>query len=49
VSRVESGKNGQGRVQGLFLPGSTPGAAPQPNQPAQGARPNTGPIPLRPF
>ena len=22
VSRVESGKNGQGRVQGLFLPGS---------------------------
>ena len=24
VSRVESGKNGQGRVQGLFLPGSAP-------------------------
>ena len=24
VSRVESGKNGQGRVQGLFLPGSGP-------------------------
>ncbi len=22
ISRVESGKNGQGRVQGLFLPGS---------------------------
>lgn len=26
VSRVESGKNGTGRVQGLFLPGSQPGA-----------------------
>ena len=24
VSRVESGKNGQGRVQGLFLPGNAP-------------------------
>jgi len=24
VSRVESGKNGQGRVQGLFLPGGAP-------------------------
>ncbi len=52
VSRVE-GKNGQGRVQGLFLPGSgpeKPGGTPQPNQPAQPQqRPNTGPIPLRPF
>ncbi len=40
VSRVESSKNGQGRVQGLFLPGSAgpelkPGAMPQP----QSARP----------
>jgi lipopolysaccharide export system protein LptA len=26
VSRVESGKNGHGRVQGLFLPGSGPSA-----------------------
>ncbi len=26
VSRVESGKDGTGRVQGLFLPGSQPGA-----------------------
>ncbi len=39
VSRVESGKGGQGRVQGLFLPGSAPaemrpGAAPPP-RPAQ--------------
>lgn len=38
VSRVESGKNGQGRVEGLFLPGSgpigPPGAA-QPGQPGQ--------------
>jgi lipopolysaccharide export system protein LptA len=52
VSRVE-GKNGQGRVQGLFLPGSVPdkpASTPQPNQPAQPQqRPNTGPIPLRPF
>lgn len=44
VSRVESGKNGSGRVQGLFLPGSAgpdikPGAAP-PQQPA--ARPSPG-------
>ncbi len=41
VSRVESGKGGQGRVQGLFLPGSAPaemrpGAAPPPpSRPAQ--------------
>jgi lipopolysaccharide export system protein LptA len=37
VSRVESGKNGTGRVQGLFLPGSQPGAAvpdaPKPAEP----------------
>jgi lipopolysaccharide export system protein LptA len=37
VSKVESGKNGQGRVQGLFLPGSAPelkpgGAAPLPGR-----------------
>ena len=39
ISRVESGKNGQGRVQGLFQPGSggsgadskTGGAAPKPH------------------
>jgi lipopolysaccharide export system protein LptA len=41
VSRVESGKNGTGRVQGLFQPGSAgpdlkPGGAPSP-------------IPVRPF
>lgn len=45
VSRVESGKNGSGRVQGLFLPGSAgpdikPGAVPSPQQPA--ARPAPG-------
>lgn len=46
VSRVESGKNGSGRVQGLFLPGSggpdiKPGAMPAaPVQPA--ARPAPG-------
>jgi lipopolysaccharide export system protein LptA len=54
VSRVESGKNGQGRVQGLFLPGSAgpdlkPGGAglpaPAPNpSPASRAAP-----PARPF
>lgn len=41
VSRVESGKNGHGRVQGLFLPGSgPPGAVP-------GAK--GGPAPQRPY
>ena len=49
VSRVESGKNGQGRVQGLFQPGSggpdlKPGGG---SGAAQGARPT--PIPVRPF
>jgi lipopolysaccharide export system protein LptA len=49
VSRVESGKNGQGRVQGLFQPGSggpdlKPGGG---SGAAQGARPS--PIPVRPF
>ena len=43
VSRVESGKNGQGRVQGLFLPSSggpdlKPGALPMPTQSNPGAR-----------
>jgi lipopolysaccharide export system protein LptA len=47
VSRVESGKNGQGRVQGLFQPGGagpdlkTGGNAAQPPRPA--------PVPVRPF
>jgi lipopolysaccharide export system protein LptA len=46
VSRVESGKNGTGRVQGLFLPGGagadlkTLGNSAQPQRPA--------PVPLRP-
>jgi lipopolysaccharide export system protein LptA len=44
VSRVESGKNGTGRVQGLFQPG---GQAPSLN-PAGAGRFNTGPVPLRP-
>jgi len=48
VSRVESGKNGQGRVQGLFQPGSggpdlKPGGS---GGAAQGLRP---PSPVRPF
>jgi lipopolysaccharide export system protein LptA len=47
VSRVESGKNGQGRVQGLFLPGGggpnlSPGGA------NSGPAPQS-PIPVRPF
>lgn len=46
VSRVESGKNGSGRVQGLFLPGSAgpdikPGAMPA--APAQPAAPAARP------
>ena len=45
VSRVESGKNGQGRVQGLFLPGSAspdlkPGALGGPTLPPVPARPS---------
>jgi lipopolysaccharide export system protein LptA len=47
VSRVESGKNGQGRVQGLFQPGGagppdlkTGGSGAQPPRPA--------PVPVRP-
>src|SRR5215467_4040318 len=46
VSRVESGKNGQGRVQGLFQPGSGPDLKPGGGA-TQGARPT--PIPVRPF
>ena len=48
VSRVESGKNGQGRVQGLFQPGgATPDLKPGGNgaQSLQPQRPN----PVRPF
>lgn len=46
VSRVESGKNGQGRVQGLFLPGS---AGPDLKQ-GGGGMPAPRPItPTRPF
>ena len=47
VSRVESGKNGQGRVQGLFLPGSAPDL-----KPGSGGVPTphpSGPVPIRPF
>ena len=43
VSRVESGKNGQGRVQGLFLPGSGPAGAPG----VKGTAPS--PLPAQPF
>ena len=45
VSRVESGKNGQGRVQGLFLPG---GAGPD-LKPGGNAVPAPRPVPVRPF
>ena len=51
VSRVESGKNGQGRVQGLFLPGGqgidlkNPGGAPAPSGPPAPRAPTS----LRPF
>ena len=47
VSRVESGKNGQGRVQGLFQPGSSgPDLKPGGSGAAQGPRPTS---PVRPF
>jgi lipopolysaccharide export system protein LptA len=52
VSRVESGKNGTGRVQGLFLPGSqTPDAAAKPGAPApvQGNGVLRSPVPVKPF
>ena len=52
VSRVESGKNGTGRVQGLFLPGSqTPDAAAKPGAPApaQGSGVLRSPVPVKPF
>jgi lipopolysaccharide export system protein LptA len=47
VSRVESGKNGTGRVQGLFQPS---GEAPSlnPLNPAGGGRSGAIPIPVRP-
>lgn len=45
VSRVESGKNGQGRVQGLFIPGS---AGPD-LKPGGNSMPAPRPVPVRPF
>jgi lipopolysaccharide export system protein LptA len=45
VSRVESGKNSQGRVQGLFQPGSAGSDLKTGGNGAQGPRP----IPVRPF
>jgi lipopolysaccharide export system protein LptA len=45
VSRVESGKNGQGRVQGLFQPGSA-GPDLKPGGPGM---PGVPPVPVRPF
>ena len=45
VSRVESGKNGQGRVQGLFQPGS---AGPDIKTGGNGAQ-SPRPTPVRPF
>jgi lipopolysaccharide export system protein LptA len=45
VSRVESGKNGQGRVQGLFQPGSA-----APDSKTGGTGPQAPrPVPVRPF
>ena len=41
VSRVESGKNGKGRVQGLFVPGSMDAPDPRKRQPS--------PQPVRPY
>ena len=52
VSRVESGKGGTGRVQGLFLPSSqTPDAAAKPGTPApaQNGGVLRSPVPGKPF
>jgi lipopolysaccharide export system protein LptA len=46
VSRVESGKNGQGRVQGLFQPG---GAGAPDIKPGNGILPSTRPAPAKPL
>lgn len=50
VSRVESGRNSRGRVQGLFLPGGdgASGAAPGPASPREAPKPSQGPLQLRP-
>jgi lipopolysaccharide export system protein LptA len=48
VSRVESGKNGQGRVQGLFQPGSG-GPDLKPGGSGGGAAQGPRPSPVRPF
>ena len=48
VSRVESGKNGTGRVQGLFLPGSAgPDVKPGAGAGGNGTLPR--PVPVKPF
>src|SRR5476649_1447262 len=48
VSRVESSKNGQGRVQGLFQPGGS--GTPDLKAGGNSARPQrVAPIPVRPF
>jgi lipopolysaccharide export system protein LptA len=47
VSRVESGKNGQGRVQGLFQPGSAGAGAD--SKTGGGGTQAPRPIPMRPF
>jgi len=52
VSRVESGKNGSGRVQGLFLPGSGPTPDPKPNpdpKPAGDGGTSPRPVPAQPL
>lgn len=48
VSRVESGKNGTGRVQGLFLPGSS-GPDVKPGAGAGGSGTLPRPVPVKPF
>ena len=48
VSRVESGKNGRGRVQGLFLPGSA-GPDLKPGALGGSGAPGKQPMSVRPF
>lgn len=48
VSRVESGKNSRGRVQGLFLPGGNGESTPTPAAPREAPQAPQGPLQLRP-
>jgi len=48
VSRVEPGKNGHGRVEGLFLPNSAPTSTAPPGMPGAPATPGSAPAAAKP-